>query len=123
MNLRNILKNQDLDNKSIDKILLELMSLSDHLPTPFKVGKKYLIRTVTMCDVGLLKELHRNFIVLEQASWIADTGRFYQSLLDSSVFNEVERFSGDLIINTEAIVDAVMLHDNYILPNRSTGES
>ena len=124
MNLRNVLKEKlELEDTIVDEVLAEIMALSDHIPTPFKIGKKYLIRTVTMCDVGMVKEVHRNFLVLEKASWVADTGRFFQAMVNSSVFNEVEKFPNDLIINTEAIVDAVQLADNYVLPTKSTGES
>ena len=43
---------------------------------PFEVGEKYLIRTVTFTLTGQVKSKTSQFLVLEQADWIADTGRF-----------------------------------------------
>lgn len=75
-------------------------------PVPFEVGKNYLIRTVTMVDVGKCTKIIGNFIVLEDASWIADTGRFHECLIKSDVFNEVEPFKYPVFVNTQSIIDA-----------------
>lgn len=71
----------------------------------FKIGKKYFIRTVTMAQVGVLINQDSQFLVLKNASWIADTGRFHDSLKDGT-FNEVEPFVEDVIVAKGAIVDA-----------------
>lgn len=76
---------------------------ADH---PFVIGKKYLIRTVTMIQTGQLKEVKGNFLVLKDADWIADTGRFSEALNDQSKFNEVEPFKNDVIVSMGSIVDA-----------------
>src|SRR3990167_4090803 len=47
---------------------------------PWKIGKCYLIRTVTMIDTGRLVEVTEQELVLEDAAWIADTGRFADAL-------------------------------------------
>lgn len=73
---------------------------------PFEVGEKYLIRTVTFTLTGQIKSKTSQFLVLEQADWIADTGRFSQALEDSEKFNEVEPFKNDAIVAKGAIVDA-----------------
>ncbi len=44
------------------------------------VGKNYLIRTVTMIDTGRLVKVTEHELVLEDAAWIADTGRFMQAI-------------------------------------------
>ena len=49
---------------------------------PFEVGEKYLIRTVTFTLTGQVKSKTSQFLVLEQADWIADTGRFSEALND-----------------------------------------
>lgn len=71
------------------------------------VGRYYLIRTVTMIDTGRLVWFDDKDLVLEEASWIADTGRFADALL-KCVYGEVEPFpDGEIIIGRGAIVDAV----------------
>ena len=72
---------------------------------PFKVGTAYLIRTVTHYAVGRLVYYENGFMVLSDASWVADTGRFHDAL-KSGDLNEVEPFIGKQIINTSAIIDA-----------------
>ena len=74
----------------------------------FEIGKNYLIRTVTMFDTGKIVEVTDTEVVLEDAAWIADTGRFAASL-KSCNFNEVEPFpdGAKVIVNRSAIIDAV----------------
>ena len=43
-------------------------------------------------------------IVLDDAAWIADTGRFYNALKDGTL-SEVEPFIGPVSINRGSIVD------------------
>jgi hypothetical protein len=74
---------------------------------PWKLGAIYLIRTVTMIDTGRLVQVTPQELVLEDAAWIADTGRFHSALL-SSDFSEIEPFpDGRVIIGRGSIVDAV----------------
>lgn len=73
---------------------------------PFEIGKAYLIRTVTMIQTGRIKEIKGKFLVLSEASWIADTGRFSEALQDQDKFNEVEPFKNDAIVNMDTIIDA-----------------
>ena len=74
---------------------------------PWQLGKCYLIRTVTMVDTGRLVQVTSQELVLEDAAWIADTGRFSDALKSLS-FNEVEPFpDGQVIIGRGSIVDAV----------------
>lgn len=73
----------------------------------FVVGQKYLIRTVTMTQVGKLESVTSGDLVLSGASWIADTGRFGECL-SKGLFSEVEKVPGDgtCIVGRGAIVDA-----------------
>jgi len=73
--------------------------------SPWVVGKCYLIRTVTMTNTGRLVAVTDNELVLEDAAWVADTGRFY-SALKTGDLNEVEPFIGRVIVGRGAIVDA-----------------
>lgn len=73
----------------------------------FKIGQNYLIRTVTMIDTGRVVEVNDHEIVIEDAAWIADTGRF-ADCLKSGVYSEVEPFpDGRVIIGRSAVIDAV----------------
>lgn len=75
----------------------------------WEIGKVYLIRTVTMIDTGRLVAVTPHELVLEDAAWIADTGRFAQAVQQAQ-FVEVEPFpSGRVIIGRGAIVDAVQI--------------
>ena len=75
---------------------------------PWVVGKKYFIRTVTMAQAGRLSYVGDKELVLEEASWIADTGRFTQALANCD-FNEVEMFpiGASVIVGRGAVIDAV----------------
>jgi len=75
----------------------------------WEVGKCYLIRTVTMIDTGRLVDVTEHEIVLEDAAWIADTGRFSDAL-KSLQFSEVEPFpDGRVIVGRGAVIDAVQI--------------
>lgn len=76
---------------------------------PFEVGEAYLIRTVTMIDTGVIKAVYPTEIVLTDAAWIADTGRFSDAIRKAE-FSEVEPFpDGEVIIGRGAIIDAVRI--------------
>jgi len=74
--------------------------------TPFKIGHKYLVRTVTMVNIGMVKQITRDFITLSNASWIPDTGRWSECLKSPTAFNAIEPFLNDAIIGINTIVDA-----------------
>lgn len=76
---------------------------------PFEVGENYLIRTVTFTLTGKIKSKTSQFLVLSDADWIADTGRFSEALENSDNFNEVEPFKNDAIVSKGSIVDATKI--------------
>ena len=103
----------DLDELTIGQAreLAALFSLQKVPASPltmvWEIGTIYLIRTVTMIDTGRLVAVGEHELVLEDAAWIADTGRFADAL-KSLQFNEVEPFpDGRVIIGRGAVVDAV----------------
>ena len=71
---------------------------------PIEVGENYFLRTVTLYYTGKLKAVYPDCIVLSDAAWIADTGRFHQFLKDGLV-NEVEPFLDDVIIPLGSVMD------------------
>lgn len=78
-------------------------------PGPFEIGKPYLIRTVTMIQTGRLVAVYPTEIVLEDAAWIADTGRFSEALKTCN-YSEVEPFpDGKVVVGRQSIIDAVIV--------------
>ena len=72
----------------------------------YVIGAVYLIRTVTMIDTGRISAVTPQEIILTEAAWIADTGRFSDAL-QKAEFGEVEPFpDGEVILNRSAIIDA-----------------
>ena len=80
---------------------------------PWVIGKAYLIRTVTLYVVGRLAEVHPQELLLTDAAWIADTGRFADALVTGRL-NEVEPFPGPVILGRGSIVDATAW--THVLP-------
>jgi hypothetical protein len=74
-------------------------------PLPFAVGDAILIRTVTMIQVGRVKAIGRDFFVLEDGGWLADTGRFSE-MLEHGTFEEFERAPSWVLVGRGAVVDA-----------------
>jgi hypothetical protein len=75
------------------------------------IGKNVFIRTVTHHHTGRLVAADDKFVLLADAAWIADDGRFAQALADGTV-NEVEPFPGSCFVNIGAIIDMCeWLHD------------
>jgi len=70
----------------------------------FAVGKNYFIRTVTYHLTGHLANIVDGFLILEDAAWIADSGRFADAIAKGQL-NEVEPV-GTAIVNMSTIVDA-----------------
>ena len=97
----------DVEELSIRE-LKEIRNLFDgKMDNPFDVGSNYFIRTVTMSLVGKLVRVGQQELVLEDAAWIADTGRF-ADFLESGEASEIEPFPpGEVILGRSSIIDAV----------------
>ncbi len=72
---------------------------------PWVVGRAYFIRTVTMHVVGRLVSVCERELVLEDAAWVADSGRF-NNALKTGALAEVEPFVDSVIVGRGSIVDA-----------------
>jgi len=68
------------------------------------VGSKVLIRTVTHYYTGRIVEMTPTEIVLADAAWIADTGRF-ATALEKGTLSEVETFPAGVSVARGAVVD------------------
>lgn len=64
----------------------------------------WFIRTVTYHLVGRIVGQSNGFLILEDASWVADSGRFMNALRSGSL-REVEPV-GAAVVNISTIVDA-----------------
>ena len=73
----------------------------------FEVGKQYFIRTVTHHYTGKLISVTDTDLVLVDAAWIADDGRFSEAISQGK-HNEVEPYPDGLpvIIGRGVLVDA-----------------
>jgi len=70
-------------------------------------GNAVLVRTVTHYWVGRIVAIYRDMIVLSDASWVAATRR-YGETLTTGQFDEVERIpNGRAEVARGAIVDVV----------------
>lgn len=68
------------------------------------IGQPVFVRTVTHHHTGRLIAVYGDFILLDEAAWIADDGRFHNALKDGKL-NEVEPFIDPVAIATGALID------------------
>ena len=68
------------------------------------VGAKVLIRTVTSYHVGEVTFMDREAVVLKDAAWVADTGRFHDAVKNKTL-KEVEPFVDPVEVFRASIVD------------------
>jgi hypothetical protein len=80
-----------------DSLLLDINCMED------MIGKKIFVRTVTYHLLGRVTKIVGGFVFLEEASWVADSGRFMQFVKDGAV-KEVEPI-GDWFFNISSVVD------------------
>lgn len=79
------------------------------------IGKTYHIRTVTMDYSGTLVAFDLNHLILTDASWVADSGRFNEYLKDTSKINENEPYANDVLVNVQSISDITEIENPYRL--------
>jgi hypothetical protein len=86
------------------------MSNVENETSPWEIGKNYLIRTVTMTNTGRLVAVTSQELLLADAAWIADTGRFANAVAKAE-FLEVEPFPDgvQVILGRSAVIDAVQI--------------
>jgi hypothetical protein len=80
------------------------MGTKKQIQSPVRVGNQVLIRTVTVYHTGRIALLTKDEIVLVDAAWIADTGRFNNALVNSTA-NEVEPFPSAVSVNRGSVID------------------
>ena len=84
------------------------MSKQKAVASPVAVGNAVLIRAVTNYYTGRIAAVTKDEVVLVEAAWIADMGRFADAL-DNGKLSEVEPYpAGPVSINRGAIVDVCL---------------
>lgn len=96
----------DIENLTLGQIkeIQLLCGTKNTNKPPFKIGEKYFIRTATYFHLGRLKEISEKWLILQEASWIVDTGRFFDFLKDGKC-NEYESFQDDIFIPLDSVID------------------
>ena len=69
------------------------------------LGENVFIRTVTHHYCGKCVETTGMVVVLDNASWVADDGRFHEAM-ESGEYNEVEPYPAPIVVSLAAILDA-----------------
>lgn len=102
----------DIDNLTVKEIkYIQSLLKGPEISSPYQIGKNYFIRTVTHHYTGRLVRVTPKELVLEDAAWIADDGRFMNALKEGKL-SEVEPYQDDVVIGRGAILDAtVWRHD------------
>lgn len=84
----------------------------EQINSHWKIGKTYFIRTITHHYTGILLKVTNKELVIKDAAWIADDGRFADAL-QTGKFSEIEPFpDGEVIIGRGALLDAYVVSFN-----------
>lgn len=73
------------------------------------IGKCYFFRTVTYHSIGKVVAREGNWLKLEGASWVADSGRFMQAI-STGILDEVEPVGTTdrvIYVNLDACADYI----------------
>ena len=95
---------EDLTIREVKELIALVGGTQHHQSHSFKIGTAYLIRTVTMHYTGRIVAVTDSDIVLEDAAWIADTGRYHDSLVSGSL-SEVEPYTKPVAVSRGCIID------------------
>ncbi len=88
---------QKIKNQLAENEIIEINEMKD------MIGKCFYFRTVTYHQVGRVVKQIGDLVQLEDASWIADSGRFMQAIVNG-VLDEIEPV-GTIFVNIKAVVD------------------
>ena len=99
-----------LSNEIKDKVLLKLIDGETHLERKefWEIGKDYMVRTVTMIYLGVLKNFNDKELLFEDVAWIPETSRWNEFVRGAKP-NEMEPYPNDVIIGRSALLDATVM--------------
>ena len=102
----NVITKEIIEGKiTIKEALIKVSKQSDnHLLATLYLNKNVFIRTATHYHTGKLISVADGFLMLENASWIADTGRF-NNFLKNGNYKECEPFPSEVCVAIPAIID------------------
>ena len=86
-----------IKDQLLEEEKFEINSLDDF------IGKSFFFRTVTYHCTGKVFKRIGKFLQLEEAAWIADSGRFMNAIKEGEL-SEVEPV-GDMFLNTDVLID------------------
>lgn len=85
--------------------------MNDQKKYPVELGKAYVFRTVTHIELGRVTDVIGAFAKIEEASWIADTGRYSVDFLTkgdfSDEYSEVEPYPDHTWVNMDSLINLV----------------
>ena len=98
-------KRIEISNETYERIKSQLLEEEKIDISSFDdlVGKSFFFRTVTYHLVGKVIKRIGMFLQLENASWVADSGRFMNAIKEGKL-NEVEPV-GTAFVNLESVTD------------------
>lgn len=96
----------DIESLTLKELreIQSLLGAKQPAKIPLSVGDRVFIRTVTLYYTGQIKQIIGQWLVLSEASWIADTGRFHDFLREGKC-NEYESFIDDVKIPMGSVID------------------
>lgn len=93
-----------MDIETVVKVIKALdVSKAGECESFIEVGKCYLFRCVTYHQVGRVRAINANEIILEDASWVANSGLFAPALKTGKL--EETEYTGVTGVKQAAIVD------------------
>ena len=94
----------NIEPEELRALLSDVNPSNDGISHSFVLGTSYLIRTVTMMYTGRLEWVTDTDLLLRDAAWIADSGR-YSDALANGTLDEVEPYPDAVCVSRAAIVD------------------
>ena len=79
------------------------------------IGGIVFIRTVTHYYTGRVKNITGNFIHLEEAAWIGDTGRFAQFMQGNPTEELETEPMGEIFVNLDTVIDISPYNQLFII--------
>ena len=99
------MKTLQISEETYEKIKGQLAAeeKSDMSSLEDMIGSAFFFMTVTFHFTGRVKKVIGKFVQLEDAAWVADSGRLMQAIKDGTL-SEVEPV-GDAFVNLDTVTD------------------
>lgn len=93
----------------VKALLCESQSEQVEKDYPFKIGDKVFIRTVTLYFLGKIKDIKAGFVVLEDASWVQDTGTRLYNFIKDGIDKDIAEIEpvGTTHVNLSNVIDSI----------------